>query len=87
MASYHNVQIETNRINQCQENRKKLLFRPKLSPKPPILGPANSFSTLYPPSATARYHNIQNQQKLMLIDQENGQKPHLGPFLALNGPF
>ena len=33
------------------------------------------------------YQNTQNQQKLMHIGQENGRKPHLGPFLALNGPF
>ena len=32
-------------------------------------------------------HNIQNRQKLMHFEQENGLKPHFGPFLALNGPF
>ena len=31
--------------------------------------------------------NMQNQQKLMHIDQENGLKPYLRPFLAMNGPF
>ena len=30
---------------------------------------------------------MQNQQKLTHIEQENGLKPHFGPFLALNGPF
>ena len=33
------------------------------------------------------YHSMQNQQNLMHFDQENDQKPHFGPFLALNGPF
>ena len=35
----------------------------------------------------ARYHNMQTQQKLMHNSQEDGLKPHLGPFLAGNGPF
>ena len=30
---------------------------------------------------------MQNRQNLMLYEQENDQKPHFGPFLALNGPF
>ena len=30
---------------------------------------------------------MQNRQKLMIFEQENGQKPHFSPFLALNGPF
>ena len=30
---------------------------------------------------------MQNRQKLMHINQENGLKPHSGPFLALTGPF
>ena len=33
------------------------------------------------------YHNMQNQEKLMHIEQENGLKPHICPFLALIGPF
>ena len=32
-------------------------------------------------------HNMQNRQKLMHINQENGLKPHFCPFLALIGPF
>ena len=32
-------------------------------------------------------YNIENQQNLMHFEQENDQKPHFGPFLALNGPF
>ena len=34
-----------------------------------------------------RYHDMQNQQKWLHIDEDNGLSPHLGPFLALNGPF
>ena len=30
---------------------------------------------------------MQNRQKLMIFEEENGLKPHFGPFLALNGPF
>ena len=30
---------------------------------------------------------MQNRQKLMIFEQENGQKPHFSPFLALIGPF
>ena len=30
---------------------------------------------------------MHNQQKPMHFEQENGLKPHFGPFLALNGPF
>ena len=32
-------------------------------------------------------HNMHNQQNLMHFEQINDQKPHFGPFLALNGPF
>ena len=30
---------------------------------------------------------MHNQQKLTHIEQENGLKPHFGPFLALIGPI
>ena len=30
---------------------------------------------------------MHNQQKPTYIEQENGLKPHFGPFLALIGPF
>ena len=30
---------------------------------------------------------MHNQQNLMHSEQINDQKPHFGPFLALNGPF
>ena len=30
---------------------------------------------------------MQNRQKLIISEEENGLKPHFGPFLALNGPF
>ena len=26
-------------------------------------------------------------EKLLIFEQENGQKPHFSPFVALNGPF
>ena len=32
-------------------------------------------------------HNVQNQQKPMHFEQENGLKRHFGPFLALIGLF
>ena len=32
-------------------------------------------------------HDMQNRQKLMHFEQDNGLKPHFSPFLALNGPF
>ena len=32
-------------------------------------------------------HDMQNRRKLMHFEQDNGLKPHFGPFLALNGPF
>ena len=44
IGSYHYVQIETNWIYWCQERCQKRIFRPKLSPYWPILGPANPFS-------------------------------------------
>ena len=64
--------------------------RPKLSLKWAILRPASCFLAIAGHQlldTAARYHNMQNQQKLMHNDQENGLKPHLGPFLAPNGPF
>ena len=32
-------------------------------------------------------HDMQNRRKVMNLDQENGLKPHFGPFLALTGPI
>ena len=32
-------------------------------------------------------HNTQNRRKLMHSEQDNGLKPHFGPFLALIGPI
>ena len=32
-------------------------------------------------------YNTENQQNLTHLEQENDQKPHFGPFLALNCPF
>ena len=34
-----------------------------------------------------RYLDMQNQQRWLHIDEDNGLSPHLGPFSALNGPF
>ena len=36
---------------------------------------------------TGTNHSTQNREKLMHFEQENGLKPHFGPFLALIGPF
>ena len=33
------------------------------------------------------YHDIHNQQKLTYNEQENGLKPHLGPFFGPNWPI
>ena len=32
-------------------------------------------------------HDMQNRRKLMHLEQDNGLKPHFGPFMALNGPL
>ena len=72
-----------------QENGRKPHFSPFLALNGPFLG-QQFFSTLSPQLA-ARYHNphhnVHNRQKLMHFEQENGLKPHFGPFLALIGPI
>ena len=90
-ASYQYVQNETNRIKQLQQNWWRPLLGHILSPKWPFSGPTNFFQSWdhhHLLNIINIYHNMQNRHlKLMHFNQENGLKPHLGPFLALIGPF
>ena len=73
-----------------QENGLKPHFGPSLALIGPILGPAIFFQHLdhyQVLDIVILDFNMQNRQKLMHFEQENGLKPHFGPFLALNGPF
>ena len=70
----------------------KTSFQAQIEPffKWPILGPANlsQHSNHHQLLDTLTlYHNMQNQQKLMHIDQENYLKPHFGPFFGPNWPI
>ena len=72
------------------ENDVKPHFSPFLALIRPILGPRNFFQPLDHHQVLqiiTAYHNMQNREKLMRFEQENGLKPHFGPFLALIGPF
>ena len=72
------------------ENGLKPHFGPFLALIGPILGPTKiirHFDHHYLLDIITRYHNMQNWQKLMHYEHENGLKPHFGPFLALIGPI
>ena len=72
------------------ENGLKPHFGPFLALIGPILGPTNFFQHLdhhYQLHIITLNHNIQNRQKLMHLEHENGLKSHFGPFLALTGPI
>ena len=73
-----------------RENGLKPHFGPFLVLNWPILGPANffqHFSHHQVLDLVILDHHTQNRRKLMHFEQDNGLKPHFGPFLALNGPF
>ena len=72
------------------ENGLKPHFGPFLALIGPISGPTIFFQLPdhhYLLDIITLDHNIQNRQKLMHFEQENGLKPHFGPFLALIGPI
>ena len=48
---------------------------------------ATHFETYFSRYHNSLDHNIQNRQKVMHFEQENGIKPHFWPPLALIGPF
>ena len=65
-------------------------FGPFLALIGPILGPTiffQHFDHHYLLDIIPLDHKIQNRQKLMHVEQENGLKPYFGPFLALIGPI
>ena len=71
-----------------QENCLKPHFGPFSALIGPILGPTKFFQHLkhYQVLDTiTSNHDMQNRRKVMNLDQENGLKPHFGPFLALIG--
>ena len=73
-----------------QENGLKPHFGPLVALFGPILGPTKFFQHVKNHQVLdiiILNHNMQNCQKLMIFEEENGLKPHFGPFLALNGPF
>ena len=77
-------------LNFEEENGLKPDFGPFLALIGPILGPTKLFQPLDHHQVLltiTAYHNMQNREKLMHFEQENGLKPHFGPFLALIGPI
>ena len=73
-----------------QENGLKPHFGPFLALIGPILGPTKFFQHLKHHQVLdiiTPNHDMQDQGKVMDLEQENGLKPHFGPFLALNGPI
>ena len=84
------MQNRQERMSFEQENGLKPHFGPFLAPIGPILGPTNffqHFDHFQVLDVVILDSNMQNRQKLMHFEQENGLKPHFGPFLALIGPF
>ena len=59
-----------------------------------LIGPFRTTNLFYQPldhlqvlQIIITHHNVQSWEKLMHFEQQNGLKPHFGPFLALIGPI
>ena len=77
-------------IHSEQENGLKHHFGPFLALIGPILGPTKLFQHLKHHQVLdiiTPNHDMQDPGKVMDFEQENGLKPHFGPFLALIGPI
>ena len=85
MASYYQLQIETNRIKKTDKNFIRAQIEPLMADfrTSDFFQHCDQHQLLY---TIARYHNMQNQQKQMHTDLENGLKPHLAPFQTLDCP-
>ena len=86
----YNMQYRQKLMHFEQANGRKPHFSPFLALNGPFQGQQNFFQHFYQYQVLDIViidHNTQNRQKLMHFEQENGLKPHFGPFLALNGPF
>ena len=84
------MQSREKQMHLEHENGLKPHFSPFLALIRPILGPRNFFQPLDHHQVLqiiTAYHNTQNREKLMRFEQENGLKPHFGPFLALKWPI
>ena len=84
------MQNQQQRMNFEQENGLKPHFGPSLALIGPMLGPTiffQHFGHNQVLNIVTHDSNMQNRQKLMHFEQENGLKHHFGPFLALIGPI
>ena len=84
------MQNRQNLMHFEQENGQKSHFGPFLALIEPTLGPTKKIRHIdhhYLLDIITLYHNMQNWQKLMHFEHENGLKPHLAPFLALIRPI
>ena len=74
------MQFQTNHASQSQDISQKPNFGPKLGLNGPNLGPKIFFQPLYhfhQLDTMPVYHNMQNQENLMIQTQENDQKPQI----------
>ena len=86
----HHMQNRQKQTHLERENGLKPHFGPFQALTSPFLGQQIFFQHLDSHQVlniVILNHNMQNRQKLMHFEQDNGLKPHFGPFLALNGPF
>ena len=72
------MQFQTNCASQCRDISQKPNFGPNLGLKGPNLGPKNFVQPLfdsYQLNTMPVYHNMQNQENLMIQTRENDEKP------------
>ena len=72
------MQFQTNCASQCREISQKPNFGPNLGLHGPIFGPKNLVQPLldsYQLNTMPVYHNMQNQENLMIKTRENDEKP------------
>ena len=72
------MQFQTNCASQCRDISQKPNFGPNLGLNDPNLGPKIFFQPFidsYQLNTMPVYHNMQNQENLMIQTQENDEKP------------
>ena len=68
------MQFQTNCASPCRDISQKPNFGPNLGLNDPNLGPKFFFDS-YQLNTMPVYHNMQNQENLMIQTRENDEKP------------
>ena len=90
IAVSHNMQYQKELMSKNRENEFGDKNNLETSPKTALFGPNIFFDCWHHMNLLdiiVFYHNMQNQEKLMIKTREHGQKPSIWAFLGLFGPI